>query len=178
MNQPLQPEELRELRTNLGNDVLSLSQEQPVLLIFLRQLGCMFCREAMTQLGKLRPSLEANGTQLVFIHMGPAEVAEKLFKKYKLNGCEHVTDPDSYYYARFGLTKCNISQLFGLTAWAKTMEYGLIKGHEYVLPIGDGFQMPGLFMLQNGLIIAEFRHTAVYDQPDYAEFVACCATSK
>jgi peroxiredoxin len=175
INQPLQLAEWSEIRTNKGNELLTLSQDRAVLLVFLRQLGCMFCREAMTELGKLRPSLEASGTQIVFVHMGPADIAEKLFKRYKLAGCEHITDPDCYYYARFGLVKGSMSQLFGLTSWVKTLDFGIVKGHGYTLPIGDGFQMPGLFMVQHGKVVAEFRHTEVYDQPDYAAFAACCA---
>ena len=40
--------------------------------------------------------------------------------------------------------------------------------------IGDGFQMPGAFMIQNGQIQDSFVHQSVSDQPDYDKMLNCC----
>ncbi|MDV7393380.1 hypothetical protein RZS08_18550, partial [Arthrospira platensis SPKY1] len=60
---------LQEMITNTGNSVLDLSKQKPVLLVFLRHFGCTFCREALEDISQKRASIEANGTQIVFVHM-------------------------------------------------------------------------------------------------------------
>jgi peroxiredoxin len=171
--------DLGGIRTNQDHYLIDLNAKQPVLLVFLRQLGCMFCKEGMTRLGNSRAYIEATGVTIVLVHMADtAEKAEKILKKYNLAGLNTVTDPQCIYYARFGLVKSTVSQLFGFTAWARTIEYAYVKANHGIQfpPIGDGFQMAGMFMLQNGEIINRQQQQEVYDIPDDFEgFVACCA---
>ncbi|MCY7328303.1 MAG: redoxin domain-containing protein, partial [Saprospiraceae bacterium] len=56
---------------NTGESLATLAAEKPVLLVFLRFLGCSFCREAISDLAKKRKELEARGLRIVFVHMAP-----------------------------------------------------------------------------------------------------------
>ena len=38
--------------------------------------------------------------------------------------------------------------------------------------VGDVLQMPGVFLLNNGDIIADFKSTSLADRPDYLELAA------
>jgi hypothetical protein len=163
-----------DIVTNKGNSLLKLSQEKQVLLVFLRHLGCVFCREALFELATKRSLLEASHTQIVLVQMADAAAAKRLFKKFKLQDLEFVTDPDCEYYQRFGLIKAKPSQLFGLSTWAETFRAAILEGGGIHLPLGDGFQMPGVFLIRNGAIINSFIHKEVYDKPDYITFVRCC----
>jgi hypothetical protein len=169
---------LSEICTNLGGNLCDMNIKQPILLVFLRQLGCMFCKEGMTRLGNSRAYIEAVGVKIVLVHMADTpQEAEKILKKYNLAGLDTIADPTCTYYARFGLTKSSVSQLFGFTAWARTIEYSFIKANHGIKlpPIGDGFQMAGMFMLQNGEIIRQQQQQEVYDIPDDFEgFIDCC----
>jgi hypothetical protein len=78
------------------------------------------------------------------------------------------------FYKEFGLVKGSINQLFGLKNWAKTIDTGLIKGYLWGREIGDGFQMPGVFVLSNRLIINSYIHKYVSDHPDYEKMSECC----
>ncbi len=167
--------ELNDMQTSSGNTVEGLSKQQHVLLVFLRQLGCMFCREAMTSLGKIKDDIEASGVTIVLVHMAPSDrKARSILKKYQLDSCELITDATCFYYSRFGLVKSSSSQLFGFATWVKTVEYGVIKGHGYHLPIGDGFQLPGMFMIKDGEILEAHRAEDVYEQPEFETFIQCC----
>jgi peroxiredoxin len=171
--------DLHDIQTSSGRTLDDLSNEQPVLLVFLRQLGCMFCREAMATLGGLRQTIEANGTKIVLVHIADTDKqARTILKKYDLDTCDLITDPACHYYARFGLLKSSFSQLFGFTSWVKTIDYGINKKHGFHLPIGDGFQLPGMFMLQNCEIIEDYRSEEVYEQPPFDRFIACCSPKK
>ena len=68
---------LNEMVTNNGDSVLNLTFENPVLLVFLRHFGCIFCKEALVDISKNRSKIETGGLKIVFVHMTDVETAEK-----------------------------------------------------------------------------------------------------
>ena len=167
---------LYEMTTNVGRSVADLSMEKGVLLVFLRHFGCTFCREALADIAKQRSSFEALGVEVVLVHMTTDDVAEKYFQKYKLEGVTNVSDPTCKYYTAFGLLKGNFHQLFGLHSWIRGFEAGVVQGHWVgYQQLGDGFQMPGVFSIQQGKIIDQFVHKLASDKPDYEKMIACCS---
>ncbi|HMX39622.1 MAG TPA: peroxiredoxin-like family protein [Saprospiraceae bacterium] len=148
-----------------------LTEQSPVLLVFLRFFGCSFCREAISDISKRRKNLEAKGFRIVLVHMAPdAEVAEKFFKKYRLHPIEHISDPEKKFYRAFGLSRGTSQQLFGLMNWIRGFQASVIDGHGASFhgeDLGDGFQMPGVFTLHRGQVIRSFVHQHPYDRPDY-----------
>ncbi|MCB0620803.1 MAG: AhpC/TSA family protein [Saprospiraceae bacterium] len=166
---------LREMTTNTGEDLYKFSYRQPVMLVFLRHFGCIFCREALADISKRRASIEEQGTQIVFVHMSENAIAERYFQRYDLDGALHISDPECRYYAAFGLTKGTFTQLFGLQVWMRGFTAGVINGHGVGSQLGDGFQMPGVFIIREGEVREEFIHKLASDRPDYEELVKCCA---
>ena len=172
----LRPEaSLALMRTQRGESVEAISMRQPVLLVFLRHFGCTFCREAMADLAARRAEFERCGIRLVLVHMSPRDVADKWFGKYDLAGVDHVGDVTCAYYEAFGLSKGNFHQLFGLHAWIRGFDAGLVQGHWVgTQQLGDGFQMPGVFSIDRGRIAERFIHKLASDRPDYWGLLACC----
>jgi peroxiredoxin len=166
------------LTTNVGRSLLELSNQSPVLLVFLRHFGCVFCRESLKEIAKRRKSIETKGIKIVLVHMSDNGTAESYFKNFNLPGIDHIPDPECRYYAMFGLTKGSFSQLFGLKTWIRGFEVAVTK---QILPttsqIGDGFQMPGIFLLKDGKVIDQFVHKSVADKPDYDNFIHTCEIS-
>jgi peroxiredoxin len=163
---------LAEMQTNDGKNLLFYSENQSVLLVFLRHFGCIFCREALDDLSGLRTSIESKGVKIILVHMSDFNTANEYFESYNLSGITHVSDPDCVFYSEFGLGKGNFSQLFGLKTWARGFEVTVMKG----IPIsrrqiGDGFQMPGVFLVKNGEIIKSFIHKSSADRPNYNDLV-------
>ena len=167
---------LSQMLTNEGDRVGELSFQQPVMLVFLRHFGCTFCREALADLSKERSYLEGNmGMKLVLIHMADNALAERYFQRYDLNGVAHISDPDCLFYTAFGLTKGNFQQLFGLRSWVRGFEAGILEGHGVGnRPLGDGFQMPGIFVLREGEVREAFIHKLASDRPNYVQLAECC----
>lgn len=166
---------LDQIKTNTGQDLLSMTKEKPVLLIFLRHFGCVFCQQALKDIHKLRKELESKGVQLCFAHMASIEEGNDYFAKYGLTGVPHISDPGCKYYAQFGLIKGKFNQLFGLQVWLKTFEAAVKeKNNLFAKSIGDGFQMPGVFYLVNGKITSQFIHNKASDRPDYSSLISDC----
>lgn len=167
---------LSSVVTNTGKNLAELSDQSPILLVFLRQFGCNFCKESLYDIGKKRSSFENKGIKLVIVHMADYETAESYFKDYNLNNIEHISDPTCRVYIAFGLIKGTLSQLVGLKTWARGFEIAVTKQiTPGLIRIGDGFQMPGIFVLKNGAIIESFIHNSVADKPNYESFIDVCS---
>jgi peroxiredoxin len=166
---------LSSMITNSGQNVYAISQEKPVLLVFLRHFGCQFCREAMDELSKMRPKFEEMNTELVFIHMAEPKIAGEYFRKFNLIGVQHVSDPTCHFYAAFGLIKGTFTQLFGLQSWFRGFTVQAKYGAETGKHLGDNFQMPGAFTIFEGEIKDSFIHKNASDRPNYAKLLNCCS---
>jgi peroxiredoxin len=163
-----------EMLTNEGKSLQELSKEQPVLLVFLRHFGCTFCREALADISKERKNIEEMGAKIVFVHMTDNTIADRYFNRYDLEGATHISDPDKRFYQGFGLIRGNFNQLFGLQSWIRGFSAGVIEGHGVGPQLGDGFQMPGVFVIYNNEVQGSFIHKLASDRPDYLKLAKCC----
>ena len=88
-----------------NKNVAALSQDRPVLLVFLRHFGCTFCREAVCEIEKLRPEIESRETQLAFVHLSTEGRAVKFFKPHHFEDVPRFADPEGHLYEAFGLVR-------------------------------------------------------------------------
>lgn len=168
--------DIQNVFTNKHESLEDLSHRQPVILVFLRHFGCIFCREALDDISEKKDDILNKGINLVFVHMADNDVAQKFFEDYNLKGVSHISDPTCQLYAIFGLTKGNFGQLFGLSTWIRGFEVRK-KGIGYsVDQIGDSFQMPGIFVLHDGKVIDSYIHKTISDKPDYDRLIESCMT--
>lgn len=161
---------LDTLETQNGATLSSLSAESRVLVVFLRHAGCTFCREALSDIAAARPSLESAGTRIVLVHMSPEERAKAFFARFGLEDVDRISDPDRLLYRVFGLHRGRLRQLFGWNVWIRGFEAGILNRHGVGLVEGDGFQLPGVFLLSGGELRRSFRHRSAADRPDYEKF--------
>jgi len=167
---------LNEIITNKGNDLDSLSRSNPVILVFLRHFGCIFCKEAINDLADRKLELAYKKIKLVFVHMAEVAIADKFFNEFGLEDAEHVSDSECNIYKKFGLAKGKFTQLFGLKTWVRGFQISKNTSHHMaVKQIGDSFQMPGIFVLFKGNIVDSYIHKTAADRPNYDKFINCCS---
>jgi AhpC/TSA family len=166
---------MEQMICNNSESVYHMTESGPVLLVFLRHFGCTFCREALDDIARHRPEIEAMGVRVVFVHMSENALAERYFNRYNLEGVPHVSDPDCRFYAAFGLVKGNSTQLFGLQSWIRGFDSAILHARGFGPQMGDGFQMPGVFVLYEGKIMESFIHELSHDRPDYLSLLSCCS---
>lgn len=152
--------------TDSGETLLELSERAPHLVVFLRHGGCIFCREALGDLHKLRPAIEATGVRLAVVHMGMPDEGETLLARYQLQGVEAVSDPLRELYQAFGLPQGSFAQLFGPREFFRGF-LATLKGHVQGYFQGDALQLPGAFVVSHGAILRAYRHRSAGDRPDY-----------
>ncbi len=162
------------MKTSNNLDVLTLSNEGMVLLIFLRHFGCVFCRESLMDLALKKDVFAKEKVTPVFVHMTDYKTAESYFEQYDFKDCIHVSDPECAFYLAFGLVKGRFSQLFGLKNAVRGFEIAARGIYPTLTQVGDGTQMPGMFMISNGIVERSFIHKYAADKPNYDQLITCC----
>jgi len=166
---------LSNMKTNSGSSLKEISDDRPVLLVFLRHFGCVFCKEAMADLSALKEEINAKNFQLVFVHMAENKVAQDYLDDFKLGDSLHISDLDCKFYTAFRLTKGSFSQLYGLQTWIRGFSKEN-KNHKLQMAkaLGDSTQMPGIFIIHQGDIKEHFIHKFAADRPDYGQLLNSC----
>ncbi len=154
-------------RTQFGVSLDELSKLSPLLLVFLRHNGCMFCREALSDLQRQRHAIEAQGVRIALVHQGSDAQARSLLANYGLDDLPRVSDPERYLYRAFGLGRGDLLKLAGPTVWWRGFQAAVLEGHGFGRVVGDAFQMPGVFLIFHGEVLRSYRHQTAADRPDY-----------
>jgi len=134
----------------------------------------VFCRSELARLAKLNPKIEAGGAQIVVVTMGkPAETGQ--FCGERAPGLKCFCDPEAISYRTYGLTRGSADQLFGPAVWLKGAQAtlgGKFEGLPLGRPVGDPFQMPGVFVIgSDGRVKFAYYSKHAGDYPDDAELL-------
>jgi peroxiredoxin len=152
-----------------GKTLWDVQNQKPTLLVFLRHLGCTYCREAVADVAKNRGKITANGTQIIFVHMSDPKKFADYITNAGLAEVGSITDPEKNLYHAFNLKRGNAIELFGPKALTRAVFNGSLFKHGLGAPSGDPLQMPGTFLIHKGKVIKSFIHKSVADRPDYCE---------
>jgi len=153
-------------RTSLGVSLDELSRLSPVMVVFLRHLGCPFCREALADLAMDREEIERDGTRLLLVHLSSEE---ELMSRMApgLSDVARLADPNQVVYKAFGLSRGRLADVFGPAVWFRFLQAAVVRRRGMGRLDRDIFQMPGVFMVYHGQVIRSFRHQKISDRPNY-----------
>ena len=148
----------------------SLASDNKIMLIFLRHLGCTYCKKLVSEFSQEFAGGKTEGFKPVFVHMAESGRGDQFFKSYGLEGVEHISDPDKVLYEEFSLKRGSIMELFGpqvlIRGVVDLLRFGIGKLE------GDGFQMSGVFLIEGDDIRRSFRSRHVADLPNLRAFVS------
>jgi len=163
---PSLDEALDGLRTPQGRSLRELSATRPLLLVLTRHSGCTFCRETLAELAQRQAELRARGFELGILSMSSAERNARAAREFGLESAAWISDPERVAYRALELRRGTFRQLFGLGVFVRGLGAAW-RGHGIGALDGDGFQMPGAFVLQRGRVVRSFRHRSAADRTDY-----------
>lgn len=147
--------ELKKLIHTLPPSPIQVPQRK--LVVALRHIGCTFTRELMAELAAQKDLLQKSGLELVFLHMSTSKRFDEFAKRYLGNiNYRHVSDPEGRVYRLLGLKQGNLSQVFGLSELGRGIK-GILKGYGIGALEGDGFQLPGVFIVDETKVYSTFR---------------------
>ncbi|MCC9601327.1 AhpC/TSA family protein [Stieleria sp. JC731] len=155
-----------------GETIGSLSAKRPVLVVFLRHAGCTFCREALGDISEQREQIEKSGVTIVLVHMGDNQSNGQLFASYGLADVHRISDPDCHLYQAYGLQRGGINQLVPPSVWWRGFQAAILNRHGFGKLVGDGFQMPGVFLVEDNQVVHSYLHETSGSRPSYCNLAA------
>ena len=136
-----------------------LAEARPVALVFLRHLGCIFCREQVATLRDAMP--EQN---VAFVCMADPKLTAR-FRAWMKSPHVFLCDPAQKLYRALGLQRASLGSLIGPRVIAQGYS-ALRQGHRGGIVVGDGWQLGGTFVMQRqGGISAAFPAIDAGDHP-------------
>ena len=154
----------------------ALWAERPLVVVFLRHLGCIFCREQVARLRTDYQRFRQAGAEVACIAQGDYKVGKAFSLLMGLPFPMLMCGKETSLFRQYGLLRGNLWQLFGPSSIVKGFR-ALAGGHRQGKIVGDGFQMPGLFIVdKSGTIRFARRHVNAGDNPDNGELLAALAT--
>lgn len=153
-----------------GKKISEHLKESKVLLIFLRHLGCTFCKKVVSEFSREFAKGGLEGFKPIFVHMSEQGRGEQFFKSYDLEGIAHISDLDQTLYEEFGLKRGSLVEVIGpkvvISGMKDLLKFGIGKLE------GDGFQMQGAFILKGENIENSYKSKIVSETVDFSSFVA------
>ncbi|MEM1422671.1 MAG: peroxiredoxin-like family protein [Planctomycetota bacterium] len=168
---PTLDEALDSVTSTDGRTLRAVTDEKKTLVVLLRHSGCTFCKEALEDLRGQRDAIERAGVGIAVVTMSDHDQNNALREKYGLSGASFFSDPDRVAYRALELRRGSFLQLFGLASWTRGV-VATLKGHAPGPLVGDGFQMPGSFVVHEGRVLRAHRHAHAAERLDHASF-AC-----
>ncbi|MFG0260046.1 MAG: SelL-related redox protein [Phycisphaerales bacterium JB041] len=154
-----------------GRTLGLISSDRPTVLVFTRHSGCTFCRELLHDLARHEKEITDRGYGIAVVTMSDRAQNRRLAEDFGLTDASWIADPERVLYRAFELRRGSLLQLFGPVVVLRGM-VAAFRGHGIGPLDGDGFQMPGAFVLHRGRVIREFRHRRASDRPDLSS-LAC-----
>ncbi len=162
----LNSELLSQYKDQYGQTLAQMSRFDATLVVFLRHLGCTFCRETVHDIFHQRKLIEADGAKIAFVHMAEEDVAQSFFESFNVEDIPRFSDPSKKLYQGFGLKRGGLRALFGLKVIKRGFE-AVKKGFGGPKIMGDVSQMPGVFLIRSLKILQAFKHQYASDRPNY-----------
>ena len=108
---------------------------------------------------------QAGYPNILFLYMGSVVEGETFFAA-AWPEARAVSDPNKTFYGAFGLERGSFGQVFGPGAMACSLR-AAGKGHVVGKPVGDPWQMPGLFLVQGPDVLWAHDFAHIGDHPDF-----------
>jgi peroxiredoxin len=122
----------------------ALTTRGPVLLVFVRHFGCLFCKEQVAEVLARREDFAARGVEPIVVGNGSVEDA-KAFAREHAAGLRVLTDPHREAYCAAGMKRgASTSMSFGVM---KRATRAMMNGYRQTKTQGDPFQQGGVLAL-------------------------------
>ncbi len=153
-------------KTALSCSLTSLWQDGPAVLVFLRRLGCAFCREHISQLQRDEGRFRELRANLCLITVAqPHDTLAFCTERDLVRSFSCLSDPYKQAYNAYGLSRGNMANIFSPNVFARGFQ-AVLHGHFVGMPKGDPFQMPGIFIVdRQGIVLHAHRSKDMSDTP-------------
>ncbi|HMS15696.1 MAG TPA: AhpC/TSA family protein [Planctomycetota bacterium] len=127
----------------------------------------MFCRETVKDLRRTHER-HPDYPRPLFFHMGTPGEGAAFFEQF-WPAAASVADKEMRFYRGFSIARASLLRLLGPRSWLPALR-ALLKGNGVGRPQADVFMMPGVFLVQGGVILSRHPFRGPGDHPDWETF--------
>ncbi|MCZ2356792.1 MAG: hypothetical protein LC115_08930 [Bacteroidia bacterium] len=138
----------------------ALAVHQVVIIHFLRDLGCIYCRGLVDRLYKTAQQKQ-NLPPLLFVHFDSVSNGQAFFQEHFPNSL-HIADTEQKLYQLFGIQKITWASFLNFKMWLTGISF-FLKGY-FPKKQTDPSILSGTFLLKEGSVI--WKHLARYPGDD------------
>jgi hypothetical protein len=121
--------------------------QRPVVIVWLRHFGCVFCREQVAEIRAARADIESRGAGIAFVGNGTARAAAWFQKRFAADSTV-LTDPDLVSYKAIG-AHSGLTSTLGPAAWGAGIR-AFRSGARQTTTKGHPYQQGGLVVMAPG----------------------------
>jgi len=163
-------EKINQFKDSDGKSLHESLKDSKVLLIFLRHLGCTYCKKVVSDFSREFAAGGVTGHKPIFVHMSEPGRGDQFFKSYDLEGVAHISDQNKELYLEFGLHRGTLNEVIGpkvvISGVKDLLKFGIGKLE------GDGFQMQGAFILEGDQVSKSYRSKIVSETVNFSSFLS------
>jgi peroxiredoxin len=149
--------------------------ERPLVVVFMRHFGCVFCREHLILLGHAYEDIRAAGGDVVSIFQYRAESTHN-FCRSRHVPFDCLGDPGRASYRAVGLGRGRHREYLGLNSWRYRRRAGRVGAHQGLPKGGDVAQRPGTFVIDtNGATAFAHYNSESSDNPSVQAVIEAVA---
>lgn len=150
--------------------------ERPAAIVFVRHLGCPFCRQEAARLKADAPRFDAAGGNVVLVTMSPPDDAAAFHQQFQLP-FSVLADPEQKCYDAFNVPRGGLGAIMGPRTWLTGLKAALTHG--VGTPVGDVRQLSGAFVVdRTGTIRYTQRAEHSADLPSHDEMIEAVKRSE
>lgn len=143
---------------------------RPLVVVFVRHYGCIFCRERAAEVRAHRAAIEQKGARIVFVGNGLPAMARE-FAMQNADGLLVLSDPAKKAFELAGMRRGLATVL--RPSMLKNAWRAFRSGHRQTKVQGDPWQQGGAIVLgRDGTVVHAQRDCAAGDAIDWARVVA------
>lgn len=142
----------------------------PLVVVFVRHYGCIFCRERAAEVRAHRAAIERKGASIVFVGNGLPAMARE-FAAQHADGLPVLSDPSKKTFELAGMRR-GLSTVLR-PSMLKNAWRAFRSGHRQTKVQGDPWQQGGAIVIaKDGAVVHAQRDCAAGDAIDWARVVA------
>lgn len=150
-------------------DIIESNSNEKLILIYIRHMGCSFSKLLINGLNKDFKSTNLNDYKLCLVTMSTKEKVDIFFDDELRSKVNIISDPSQCLYQFFNIKRGNLLSVINLVVIKESFK---IIGNPSCAPgyiDGDGFQLSGLILIENGEIRKRVIHKTVLNEGSIVE---------
>ena len=145
---------------------------QPILLVFLRHLGCTFARKALSDLSQQRLQIESRGVKIYVVNMSPDGTDGRVLDRFGWPEMNLIRDPEQRMYEDFSVPRGTLAQVLPPEVLLRGLHLAITCGFGIGRPRGDCMQLGSVFFIEHGEVTLAERYQTSGEQTDFITFVS------